>query len=93
MIKFLINAVSSNGSVSSKRVVTFAAFIVMAIGFLANQFAGLKVEQYIYESMQWIVMVGIGATASENFSKKAGVTNVIEKPKADQSDPSEPVIN
>ena len=57
------------GKVSSKRVVTFFSFVLMAVGFIANLFFDFTIEEFIYESVQWIVMIGLGATASEQFSK------------------------
>jgi len=69
MNKFLKSTLSVDGVISSKRFITLLSFTLMALGFLGNLFFDLTIEQYIYESMQWIVMVGIGATASEQFSK------------------------
>jgi hypothetical protein len=57
------------GKVSSKRVVTFFSFVLMAVGFIANLFFDFTIEEFIYESVQWIVMIGLGVTASEQFSK------------------------
>lgn len=57
-----------DGSVSSKRVITFLAFILCATAFLANLFFGLKIEQFIYDSMSYIAMAGLGATVAEKFS-------------------------
>ena len=38
-----------NGEVSSKRVVTFIAFLLCAIGFLSNLFFGFKIDQFIFD--------------------------------------------
>jgi hypothetical protein len=40
----------------------------MGTGFITNLFWGLTVE-FIYDSMKWIVIGGLGFTASEQFSK------------------------
>jgi hypothetical protein len=69
MKEFINNCLSDGGKVSSKRVVTITAFILMSIGFISNLFWDLKIDEFIYESMQWIVMVGLGVTASEKFTK------------------------
>lgn len=59
-----------NGSVSSKRVVTFLAFILCGIAFLANLFGGYKIDQFLYESMSYIAISGLGVTVLEKFAKK-----------------------
>ena len=57
-----------DGSLSSKRVVTFLAFMLCAIAFVANLFFGLNIERFIFESMAYIAMAGLGATVAEKFS-------------------------
>lgn len=59
---------SVNGSVSSKRVVTFAAFLLCATAFVSNLFWKLEVAQFMYESMMYIVLGGLTMTASEKFA-------------------------
>ena len=70
MKEVIKNVLSDDGKISSKRLITLLAFIIMCVGFFANLFFDYKVDQFIYESIQWIVMVGLGATASEKFSRK-----------------------
>ena len=60
-----------NGSVSSKRVVTILAFVLCSTGFIANLFWGFKIDQFIYDSMMFIVVGGIGFTGLEKFAPKA----------------------
>lgn len=67
---FMFHMVSNRGVPSSKRFITFLAFILMATGFIGNMFFGLKIEEFIYSSMQWIVIGGLGFTASELFAHK-----------------------
>ena len=57
-----------NGSISSKRVVTLAAFIMCSVAFIANLFWKYEVAQFMYESMMYIVLGGLTVTASEKFS-------------------------
>lgn len=59
-----------DGSVSSKRVVTFLAFILCAVGFLANLFWGYEIDEFIYNSMMYIVVGGLGFTGLEKFAPK-----------------------
>lgn len=63
---------SHDGSWSSKRIVTFLAFVLCGIAFIANLFFGYKVEAFMFESMIYLAMVGLGATASEKFASKFG---------------------
>jgi hypothetical protein len=58
-----------NGSVSSKRVITVLAFIVCVYGFIAD-IHGYKVTPALFDSMIYIVIAGLGFTASEKFAKK-----------------------
>jgi hypothetical protein len=58
-----------NGSISSKRVITFLAFIVCVYGFIAD-IHGYKITPALFESMIYIVIAGLGFTASEKFAKK-----------------------
>jgi hypothetical protein len=59
---------SHNGTLSSKRIVTFIAFLLCAIAFIANLFWGFEVKEFMYESMIYLAMVGLGVTASEKFA-------------------------
>ena len=59
-----------NNSVSSKRVVTLLAFLLCAVGFLTELYTTYEVSQHTLDSMMYIVVAGLGFTASEKFSKK-----------------------
>ena len=59
-----------NGEVSSKRVVTFIAFLLCATGFLANLFWGFKIDEFIFNNMMYIVIAGLGFTGLEKFAPK-----------------------
>lgn len=65
-----MNVLSSNGKVSSKRLITLLAFLLMAIGFIANLIWKYTIDAGIYDSVKWIVLGGLGFTASEQFSPK-----------------------
>jgi len=58
-----------NATVSSKRVVTLLAFLMCAVGFIA-MVCGYPLDSKIFDSMMYIVIAGLGFTASEKFSKK-----------------------
>lgn len=56
--------------VSSKRVISFIAFLLCVIAFIANMFFGYKIDAFIYETMAYIVLGGIGITGLEKFASK-----------------------
>ncbi len=58
-----------NGSVSSKRVITLLAFLLCAFDMIMDVF-GYKGTPALFESMIYIVIAGLGFTASEKFAKK-----------------------
>jgi hypothetical protein len=57
-------------SVSSKRVVTFLAFLLCATGFIADLFSDLTITPVIFDSMMYIVVAGLGFTGLEKFAPK-----------------------
>jgi len=69
MKQFLKAMFAEGGEVSSKRVVTAMCLLFMLVAFVSNLFFDYAVEQHMFESLQWIVMAGLGFTASEKFSE------------------------
>jgi FtsH-binding integral membrane protein len=59
-----------NGSISSKRVITFVATLLVAIAFIANLFWKLTIEEFMYTSMMTIILAGLGTTVAEKFAPK-----------------------
>jgi hypothetical protein len=60
----------TNESVSSKRVITSLAFLLCGVAFVSDLFWGYKVSPQTYDAMMYIVIAGLGFTASEKFAKK-----------------------
>jgi hypothetical protein len=58
---------SQDPRVSSKRVITFLAFLLCAGAFIAMIY-GYHIDQKIFDSMMYIVVAGLGFTASERFA-------------------------
>lgn len=58
-----------NGTVSSKRVITALAFLVCVYGFIAD-IHGYQITPSLFDSMIYLVIAGLGFTASEKFAKK-----------------------
>ena len=67
MKNFLLQIVSSDSKVSSKRVITFLAFLLMAIGFISNLYWGFKIDPVMFDAMKWIVGIGMGTIVAEKF--------------------------
>jgi hypothetical protein len=63
----------SDDAISSKRLVTFVAFVLCAVAFLANLFLNLTIEEHIFEGMMYIAIAGLGFTASERFAGKPSI--------------------
>ena len=70
-MNFILSMLSDgiNNTVSSKRVVTLLAFLMCASGFIA-MVCGYPLDSKIFDSMMYIVIAGLGFTASEKFTKK-----------------------
>ena len=68
----------TNGSISSKRVITLLAFLLCSYGFVAD-IHGRTVSPALFESMIYLVIAGLGFTASEKFSKKPEINEKDEK--------------
>jgi hypothetical protein len=58
---------SQDPTVSSKRVVTFLAFLLCAGAFIA-MILGKSIDTKLFDSMMYIVIAGLGFTASEKFA-------------------------
>ena len=57
-----------DGSVSSKRVITFIAMLLVTTAFISNLFFRLKIDEFIYNSMMYVVVAGLGFTGMEKFA-------------------------
>jgi hypothetical protein len=58
---------SDRTSISSKRVITFLAFLMCAAAFIA-MILGHAIDTKLFDSMMYIVIAGLGFTASEKFA-------------------------
>ena len=59
-----------DGSWSSKRIITLLAFILCAVSFVGDQFYLHPADEKLFDSMIYLVIAGLGFTASEKFSKR-----------------------
>lgn len=58
---------SEDPAISSKRVITFLAFLLCASAFIA-MILGYHIDTKLFDSMMYIVIAGLGFTASEKFA-------------------------
>jgi hypothetical protein len=58
---------SQDPTISSKRVITFLAFLLCGAAFIA-MILGHQIDQKLFDSMMYIVIAGLGFTASEKFA-------------------------
>jgi hypothetical protein len=58
---------SDSTAISSKRVITFLAFLMCASAFIA-MILGHIIDTKVFDSMMYIVIAGLGFTASERFA-------------------------
>jgi hypothetical protein len=75
MLKKLLNYLKGimadgQGNPSSKRAVTLLASLLMTVGFIANLFWDYTVDQFIFESVMYVVIAGLGITGAEKFAPK-----------------------
>ena len=72
MKKFMIQMLTAEGEQqpSSKRFITFLAFILLATGFIAELFFEKKLNPQTLDVIMYIVLGGLGFTASEKFVSK-----------------------
>jgi hypothetical protein len=57
-------------TVSSKRVITFSAFLLCSAAFISQTWFDTKVDSKVFDSLMYIVIAGLGFTASERFAPK-----------------------
>ena len=71
-MNFIVKMLSGEGeqNPSSKRVITFLAFLLIVVGFFAELFFQLKVSPQTFDAIVYIVLGGLGFTASEKFVSK-----------------------
>lgn len=71
MKEFIKNMLSEEtGKWSSKRVITFASFILLSVAFVSNVFMDIPLKSFVFDGMLYLVAAGMGITALEKFSKK-----------------------
>ena len=60
----------NSNAISSKRVVTLLAFTLCGTAFMVDLLSNYQVDAHLFDSMMYIVIAGLGFTASEKFASK-----------------------
>lgn len=63
----------NGGSPSSKRLVTLLSALLIFTGYVANLFWDFTVEEFMFNSMMYITIAGLGFTGMEKFTPKPPV--------------------
>ena len=71
-MNFIVRMLSgeSESNPSSKRTITFLAFLLLATAFFSELFFEERVSPQTFDAITYIVLGGLGFTASEKFIKK-----------------------
>ena len=69
-MSFLLNMLSDDNKVSSKRFIGFSSFVMLIASWTANTFFGFDIKDQIIECFMYITVVGLGVTVAEKFSRK-----------------------
>lgn len=70
MLQNIKEMLSDGGSLSSKRVIAFLTFLVIAVSYFVDQFTEFKITKDLFDSLMWIVIGGMGITGVEKFAPK-----------------------
>ena len=72
MKKFILQMLTAEGEQqpSSKRFITFLAFLLLATGFIAELFFEKKLNPQTFDVIMYVVLGGLGFTATEKFVTK-----------------------
>lgn len=70
MKKFILNMLSNGSSVSSKRVITLLAFLLLALAFILDMFLDIKVSDKLVDVMNMLVVAGFTGTVAEKFANR-----------------------
>ena len=60
----------NNEVISSKRVITFLTFLLCGAAFISETWFGTHIDLPVFNSLMYIVIAGLGFTASEKFAPK-----------------------
>jgi hypothetical protein len=65
---WILHLLSSSSEVSFKRTLGVCAFVLLAIGYVADTFWNVKLDPVIVEPIKYVCAVSVGAVAVENVA-------------------------
>jgi len=65
---FFYSLLNQDGDASMKRFVSLVGFILMCIAFCISIFTEVKIKDFIWDGMLWVVLGGLGLTVAEKFN-------------------------
>jgi len=65
---FMNDLLSDGSKISSKRLITLLSFVLVIIGFFANLFFDFTIEEFIFSSVMYIVIAGLGIVGAERWA-------------------------
>lgn len=68
-----------DGELSSKRVITFIAFVILMVTWFSNLFFDFTFDDKIIDPFTYIVLGGLGTIVSEKFSNSINRFKKYEK--------------
>ena len=60
----------SSGMPSSKRIISVLFALLIGVGYCANLFYGLKVDDNLLDAVMLVVIAGLGITGIEKFAPR-----------------------
>jgi len=70
MLQNIKEMLSDGNTLSSKRVIAFLTFLVIAVSYFVDQFTDFNITKDLFDSLMWIVIGGMGITGVEKFAPK-----------------------
>ena len=70
MKRLIIEMLSSGSTISVKRVITFAAFLLLSLAYILDLAFDIKVADKLTDVMENLTIAGFTGTVIEKFAKK-----------------------
>lgn len=72
----------NSGNLSSKRTVIMICVLLLTIGFLGCFFTDRRIPEYMWNTISYIIMAGMGFTGAEKITDFFKKSNIIEESKS-----------
>jgi len=72
VVSFWRSLVTAEGEISIKRFASLIGFFLICITFCINIFVDIRLKDFIWDGMLWIVLGGMSLTVAEKFNYRGG---------------------